>query len=203
MADELIDALVAFTGAPTSRNASRWFYHDCYGLNSDNWEHPTGNARALPRRRRGRDRPSGDGGPRAHRAVLSREGRRQHVQARLQRLSARETSLYRRLRALEGDFASGRWMSGPPRWRPASTRPTPPWRSSQRDVPSGHRARRRRQLPGHRRRHAHVNRAAASAGLRTARLPRRRSGASSAPSWGASRCSGHSHPGPSTRARRS
>lgn len=40
---EIIERLLAFTGATSRRSLSRWFYHECFHLRSDNWEHPTGN----------------------------------------------------------------------------------------------------------------------------------------------------------------
>jgi len=40
--EEIIERLLAFSGAKSSRNVSRWFFHECFHLTSDNWEHPTG-----------------------------------------------------------------------------------------------------------------------------------------------------------------
>ncbi len=105
VADELVDAVVAFTAAPSRRNVSRWFYHDCYGLNSDNWEHPTGTLEhylgdvedqiVLP-------------ATAAHARIvlfyLEKVADNMFKRA-YSALPLRETSLYRRLRALEGNFA--------------------------------------------------------------------------------------------------
>lgn len=105
VADELVEALVAFTGAQTSPNVSRWFYHDCYGLNSDNWENPTGTLEhylgdvedeiTLP-------------ATAAHARIvlfyLERVAENMFKRA-YSALPLRDTSLYRRLRMLEGNFA--------------------------------------------------------------------------------------------------
>jgi hypothetical protein len=105
VADELVEAIVAFTGAQTSRNVSRWFYHECYGLNSDNWENPTGTLEhylgevedeiVLP-------------ATAAHARIvffyLEKVADNMFKRA-YSALPLRDTSLYTRLRALEGDFA--------------------------------------------------------------------------------------------------
>lgn len=43
VADELVESAVAFTGAQTSKNTSRWFYHDAFALHSDDYQNPHGN----------------------------------------------------------------------------------------------------------------------------------------------------------------
>jgi hypothetical protein len=40
--EEICERLLAFTGAKSRRNISRWFYHECFHLACDDWEHPTG-----------------------------------------------------------------------------------------------------------------------------------------------------------------
>jgi hypothetical protein len=40
--EEIVERLLEFTGAKSRRNISRWFYHDCFHLVCDDWEHPTG-----------------------------------------------------------------------------------------------------------------------------------------------------------------
>jgi hypothetical protein len=43
VADEIVERCVDFTGVKNRRNLSRWFYHDCFQIHSDDWEHPRGN----------------------------------------------------------------------------------------------------------------------------------------------------------------
>jgi len=42
VADEIVEKLVIFSGATNAANTSRWFYHDCFQLNSDDWKNPRG-----------------------------------------------------------------------------------------------------------------------------------------------------------------
>ncbi|MEQ1737067.1 MAG: hypothetical protein ABL886_11770, partial [Rhodoglobus sp.] len=105
VADELVDALVAFTGAPTTRNVSRWFYHDCYGLNSDNWENPTGTLEHyLGNIEDEITLPATAAHARIVLFYLEKVADNMFKRA-YSALPLRETSLYRRLRALEGNFA--------------------------------------------------------------------------------------------------
>ncbi len=105
VADELVETVVAFTGATSTRNVSRWFFHECYSLNSDNWENPTGTLEhylgdvedeiVLP-------------ATAAHARIvflyLEKVADNMFKRA-YSALPLRATSLYTRLRALEGDFA--------------------------------------------------------------------------------------------------
>jgi len=40
--EEILERALAFVGVRSSRNLSRWFYHECYSLQSDSYEQPTG-----------------------------------------------------------------------------------------------------------------------------------------------------------------
>jgi hypothetical protein len=107
VADTLVESIVAFTGAKTSYNVSRWFFHECYGLNSDNWENPTGDLEhylgdvedeiVLP-------------ATAAHARIvffyLEKVADNMFKRA-YSALPLRDTSLYTRLRALEDNF--GKW----------------------------------------------------------------------------------------------
>jgi len=105
--EEIVERLLAFTGAKSRRNTSRWFYHECFRLNSDDWEHPTGNLEhylgcieeeiALPEMAT------------YVRIVLHYFERvaNNTVKRAYSALPIRATDLYRRVVALRGNF--GRW----------------------------------------------------------------------------------------------
>lgn len=42
VAEEVVERCVEFVGVKNRRNVSRWFYHECFELHSDNWENPSG-----------------------------------------------------------------------------------------------------------------------------------------------------------------
>ena len=42
IADEIVETLVASRGVKNRPNLNRWFYHESYHLNSDDWKNPTG-----------------------------------------------------------------------------------------------------------------------------------------------------------------
>jgi hypothetical protein len=107
VAGRLVDAAVAWTGATDSYNPGRWFYHECFDLNSDNWETATGvlehylgdleDEIALPAT-----------AAHARIVLLYLENVAENIVKRAYSATPiRDTSLYRRIRALEQNF--GKW----------------------------------------------------------------------------------------------
>jgi hypothetical protein len=105
IADQIVAEIVAAEGATSQPNVSRWFYHECYSLNSDNWEQPTGDLEhylgdledeiVLPAT-----------AAHARIVLLYLEKVADNMFKRAySALPLRETSLYRRLRAMDGEFA--------------------------------------------------------------------------------------------------
>ncbi len=107
VADEIVERCVDFTGVKSRRNLSRWFYHECFEIHSDNWEHPRGNLEHYL------------GGLEDEIALPSMATYVRIVLCYLERTAdntikraysaapIRETSLYKRVHALEANFA--RW----------------------------------------------------------------------------------------------
>ena len=107
IADRIVDAIVAWSGASSRYSPGRWFYHECFDLTSDNWETATGTLEhylgdledeiALPAT-----------AAHARIVLLYLENVAENIVKRAySALPIRETSLYKRLRALEPNF--GKW----------------------------------------------------------------------------------------------
>lgn len=105
--DRVVEAVVAWSGRTSGYSPSRWFYHECFSLNSDNWEHASGDLEhylgdledeiVLP-------------ATAAHVRIvlLYLENVADNILKRAYSATpVRETSLYQRMRALEPNF--GKW----------------------------------------------------------------------------------------------
>lgn len=107
VADRVVDALVAWSGATSSYSPARWFYHESFRLNSDNWEHATGELEHYLGDLED-EIPLPATAAHARIVLLYLENVADNIVKRAYSATpVRETSLYRRLRALEPDF--GRW----------------------------------------------------------------------------------------------
>jgi hypothetical protein len=107
VADRIVDAAVAWSGATSRYNPARWFYHECFHLTSDNWETAHGDLEhylgdledeiALPAT-----------AAQVRIVLLYLENVAENITKRAySALPIRETSLYKRMRALEPNF--GKW----------------------------------------------------------------------------------------------
>lgn len=107
VADRIVDAAVAWSGASSAPSTARWFYHECFHLTSDNWERARGELEhylgdledeiALPAT-----------AAHARIVLLYLENVAENIVKRAYSATPiRETSLYRRLRGLEPNF--GKW----------------------------------------------------------------------------------------------
>jgi hypothetical protein len=105
VADELVETVVAATGATSTRNTARWFYHECFHLTSDNWESASGDLEhylgfledeiPLPAM-----------AAQVRIVLLYLENVAENIVKRAySALPIRETSLYTRMRELEPNFA--------------------------------------------------------------------------------------------------
>ena len=103
--DRIVDAVVAWSGATSAYSPGRWFYHECFSLNSDNWETARGDLEhylgdledeiVLPAT-----------AAQVRIVLLYLENVADNITKRAYSATpVRETSLYRRMRALEPNFA--------------------------------------------------------------------------------------------------
>ncbi|MBX3195647.1 MAG: hypothetical protein KF727_11200 [Microbacteriaceae bacterium] len=107
VAERVVDAVVAWSGASSSYSPARWFYHECFWLTSDNWETATGELEHYLGDLED-EIPLPATAAHARIVLLYLENVAGNIVKRAySALPIRETSLYRRLRALEPSF--GPW----------------------------------------------------------------------------------------------
>jgi len=105
IADELIETIVASTGATSSRNWARWFYHECFTLTSSNWETAHGDLEHYLGDLED-EIPLPATAAHVRIVLLYLENVAQNIVKRAySALPIRGTSLYKRMRALEPNFA--------------------------------------------------------------------------------------------------
>ena len=102
--DELVESAVALTGVTNRRNLNRWFYHEAFDIHSDSWAQPHG---ALEHYLGSLEDeivlPAMASYARIVLVYLERVAEN-IVKRAFSALPVRETSLYRRLKELEGKF---------------------------------------------------------------------------------------------------
>lgn len=107
--DRVVDAAVAWAGASTAYSAARWFYHDCFHLTSDNWERASGHLEHYLGDLED-EIPLPATAAHVRIVLLYLENVADNIVKRAYSATPiRETSLYRRLRALEPNF--GKWAA--------------------------------------------------------------------------------------------
>ena len=105
--DRIVDAVVAWFGATSGYSPARWFYHECFTLTSDNWETASGELEHYLGDLED-EIPLPATAAHARIVLLYLENVAHNIIKRAYSATpVRETSLYRRMRALEPNF--GKW----------------------------------------------------------------------------------------------
>jgi len=105
VADEIVEAVVASAGRRNERNLARWFYHECFTLNSDNWETASGSLEHYLGDVED-EIPLPATAAQTRIVLLYLENVADNITKRAySALPIRDTSLYKRMRALEPNFA--------------------------------------------------------------------------------------------------